>query len=171
MSTGCWSLCTRAQSACSVNAMADRPSSSARAQLRSMSPWGASHGHAVCTWRSGGSTGQGYNPDLVGYVVEGLAYVGGAFLIGAGLYLVMRGTFPAWWRKRMLWPLVNVTPRVSHLQGWAEVALGISILSIVFTTVAPEMVAGILVVVAFVTYLGGVVLYLFSTWLSRRPAS
>jgi hypothetical protein len=106
----------------------------------------------------------------VGYVVEAAAYVGGTFLIGAGLYLVMRGTFPAWWRQRMLWPLVNVTPRVSHLQGWAAVALGISILSIVFTTVAPDTVAGFLVVVAFVAYLGGVALYLFSTWLSRRPA-
>jgi hypothetical protein len=107
----------------------------------------------------------------VGYVVEGVAYVGGTFLIGAGLYLVMRGTFPAWWRRRMLWPLVNVTPRVAHLQGWAAVALGVSILSIVFTTVAPGLVAGMLVVVAFVAYLGGVALYLFSTWLSRRPAS
>jgi hypothetical protein len=108
----------------------------------------------------------------VGYVVEAAAYLGGTFLIGAGLYLVMRGTFPAWWRQRMLWPLVNVTPRVSHLQGWAAVALGISILSIVFTTVAPDTVAGFLVVVAFVAYLGGVALYLFSTWLSRRrPAS
>jgi hypothetical protein len=125
----------------------------------------------VWTCRSGGSTGQGYNPDLVGYVVEGLAYVGGTFLIGAGLYLVMRGTFPAWWRRRMLWPLVHVTPRVSHLQGWAAIAVGISILSIVFTTVAPSLVAGILVVLAFATYLVGVALYLFSTWLSRRPAA
>ena len=123
------------------------------------------------TWRSGGSTGQGYNPDLVGYVVEGVAYVGGTFLIGAGLYLVMRGTFPAWWRQRMLWPLVNVTPRVSHLQGWAAIALGVSILSIVFTTVAPVLIAGILVVFAFVAYLAGLALYLFSTWLSRRPVA
>src|SRR5579864_665612 len=154
MSTGCWPSCTSAQSACSVNAIAGRPISRARAQLRSISPRGASHDHSVCTCRSGGSTGQGYNPDLVGYVVEGIAYVGGAVLIGAGLYLVMRGTFPTWWRQRMLWPLVNVTPRVSHLQGWASVALGVSILAIVFTTVAPDTVAGILVVVAFVTYLG-----------------
>ena len=106
----------------------------------------------------------------MGYVVAGIACVGGAVLIGAGLYLVMMGTFPAWWRQRMLWPLVNVTPRVSHLQGWAAVALGVSILSIVFTTVAPDTIAGVLVVVAFVTYIGGVALYLFSTWLSRRPA-
>ena len=107
----------------------------------------------------------------MGYVVEGVAYVGGTFLIGAGLYLVMRGTFPAWWRRRMLWPLVHVTPRVSHLQGWAAVAIGISILAIVFTTVAPELVAGVLVVGALVFYLGGVALYLFSAWLSRRPAA
>jgi hypothetical protein len=125
----------------------------------------------VWTWRSGGSTGQGYNPDLVGYVVEGLAYVGGTFLIGAGLYLVMRGTFPGWWRRRMLWPLVHVTPRVSHLQGWAAIAVGLSILSIVFTTVAPSLVAGILAVFAFVAYLVGVALYLVSTWLSRRPTA
>src|SRR5690242_14373221 len=163
MSTGCWPWCTSAQSACSVNAMAGKPSSRARAQLRSMSPCGASQDHSVWTWRSGGSTGQGYNPDLVGYVVEGLAYVGGAFLIGAGLYLVMRGTFPAWWRRRMLWPLVHVTPRVSHLQGWAAIAIGVSILAIVLTTLAPGVVAGILAVFAFVAYLAGVSLYLFST--------
>ena len=106
----------------------------------------------------------------MGYVVEGAAYIGGTFLIGAGLYLVMRGTFPSWWRQRLLWPLVRITPRVSHLQGWAAVALGISILAIVFTTVAPELVAGGLVVFALVVYLGAVALYLFSTWLSRRPA-
>ena len=107
----------------------------------------------------------------MGYVVEGVAYVGGTFLIGAGLYLVMRGTFPSWWQRRLLWPLVRVTPRVSHLQGWTAVALGISILSIVFTTVAPQALAGILVVLALTMYVGAVALYLFSTWLSRRPAA
>lgn len=107
----------------------------------------------------------------MGYVVEGVAYVGGSFLIGAGLYLVMRGSFPAWWRQRLLWPLVRVTPRVSQLQGWTAVALGISILSIVFTTVAPETAAGLLVVFALVMYCGAVALYLISTWLSRRPVS
>jgi hypothetical protein len=106
----------------------------------------------------------------VGYVVEGAAYVGGVFLIGAGLYLVMRGTFPSWWRRRFLWPLVRLTPRVSHLQGWAAVALGISILAIVFTTVAPVVLAGILVVLALVMYVGAVALYLVSAWLSRRPS-
>jgi hypothetical protein len=104
----------------------------------------------------------------VGYVLEGVAYVGGTILIGAGLYLVMRGSFPTWWGRRLMWPLVQVTPRVSHLQGWAAIGLGVSILAIVFTTVAPEMVAGVLVVFALAAYLIAVLLYLFSTWLSRR---
>jgi hypothetical protein len=107
----------------------------------------------------------------VGYVVEGIALVGGTLLLGAGLYLVKRGTFPAWWRQRMLWPLVHVTPRVSHLQGWSAISLGVSILSILFTTVAPDGVAGILVLLALIAYLGGVALYLLSTWLSRRPTT
>jgi len=107
----------------------------------------------------------------VGYVVEGIAYVSGVFLIGAGGYLIMRGSFPDWWQRRFLWPLVRITPRVSHLQGWAVVGLGISILAIVFTSVVPETVAGILVVVALALYIAGLALFLFSTWLSRRPTA
>ncbi len=105
----------------------------------------------------------------MGYVVEGVAYVGAMLLVGAGLYLVMRGTFPTWWQRRLLWPLVRVTPTVAHLQGWAAIVLGASILAIVFTTIAPMVVAGLLVLVALAAYLVGVVLFLFSTWLSRRP--
>lgn len=104
-------------------------------------------------------------------MLEGAAYVGGTLLIAVGLYLVLRGNFPAWWRRRMLWPLVNVTPRVSHLQGWAAVALGVSVLALVFTTAVSEVAAGALVVFALLAYLGGLALYLFSTWLSRRTAS
>ena len=107
----------------------------------------------------------------VGYVVEAVAYVGGTMLIGAGLYLVMRGTFPAWWRRRLLWPLLNVTPSVAHLQGWAAIGLGASMLAIVFTTVAPMTVAGVLVLFALLAYLTAGALFLVSTWLSRRPAS
>ena len=103
-------------------------------------------------------------------MIEGIAYVAGSLLIAAGLYLVLRGSFPGWWRQRLLWPLVRVTPRVSHLQGWAAVALGISIIALVFTTVVSELLGGALVVLALVAYIGAVVLYLFSTWLSRRPA-
>src|SRR5579864_528856 len=110
--------------------MAGSPISRARSQERSMSPMGASHDHSVCTWRSGGrGTAQGYrSPELesraVGYVLEGVAYVGGSALIGAGLFLVMRGNFPTWWRERFSWPLVNITPTVSHLQGAAAIVIG-----------------------------------------------
>lgn len=106
----------------------------------------------------------------MGYALEGAAYVGGTVLIACGVYLVMRGTFPAWWRRRFLWPLVNVTPRVSHLQGWAAIALGASVLVIVFSTVARSVAAGVLVLVALLAYLVAVGLFLVSTWLSRRPA-
>lgn len=107
----------------------------------------------------------------MGFVVEGVAYVSGACLIGAGLYLILRGNFPAWWQRRLLWPLVHVTPRVSHLQGWAAIGLGASILAIVFSSVFSDSVAGILALFAMTAYLIAVALFLFSTWLSRRPVS
>jgi hypothetical protein len=102
--------------------------------------------------------------------LEGVAYVGGTVLIAAGVYLILRGTFPAWWERRLLWPLVRVTPTIAHLQGYAAIILGGSVLAIVFTTVAPMVVAGFLVIFALAAYLVAVVLFLFSTWLSRRPA-
>lgn len=106
----------------------------------------------------------------MGYVLEGVAYVGGTMLIGAGLYLVMRGNFPSWWQRRFAWPLVRITPLVAHLQGVAAIILGASVLAIVFTTVAPEALAGLLVLGALAAYVIGAALYLVSTWLSRRPA-
>src|SRR5258708_10724550 len=70
----------------------------------------------------------------------------------------------------MLWPLVEVTPKVTHLQGWAGTALGVSILAIGFTPVVPEILGGVLVLVAMVGYLAGAVLFVYSTYLSRRAA-
>jgi hypothetical protein len=70
----------------------------------------------------------------------------------------------------MLWPLVEVTPRVTHLQGWAGVGLGVSILAIGFTPVVPEILGGVLVLVAMVGYLAGTALFVYSTYLSRRVA-
>jgi len=105
----------------------------------------------------------------VGYVAEGAAYVSGIFLIGAGLYLIIRGRFPAWWERRLLWPLVQVTPRVAHLQGLAALGLGASILAIAFSPVVPQDAGAILVLVALAAYVVCVALFLFSTWLSRRP--
>ena len=125
----------------------------------------------MCTWRSGGrATCQGYNP-AVGYVIEAVAYLAGACLIGAGLYLLMRGTFPGWWPERLLWPLVRVTRFVARLQGLTAIGLGASILVIVFTSIVPEAVGGILVLAALVAYVLALLIYLFTAWLSRRPAS
>ena len=107
----------------------------------------------------------------MGYALEAVAYVGGTLLIACGVYLVMRGTFPAWWRRRLLWPLVNVTPRVTHLQGWASIGLGASVIAIVFSTAAGDVAAGVLVVFALALYVLAVGLFLLSTWLSRRHAA
>ena len=96
--------------------------------------------------------------------------MGGTVLVGAGLYLVMQGSFPGWWQRRFAWPLVRVTPLVAHLQGAAAIVIGASVLAIVFTTVAPDAVAGFLVLGAIAAYVVGVALYLFSAWVSRLPA-
>lgn len=105
----------------------------------------------------------------MGYALEGAVYVGGTALIASGVYLVLRGNFPAWWRKRFLWPVVNATPRVSHLQGWAAIGLGASTIAIVFSTAAGDIAAGLLVVFALGAYAVAVALFVVSTWLSRRP--
>ena len=107
----------------------------------------------------------------MGYGLQALGYVAGTGLIAAGVFLVVRGNFPSWWSQRLMWPLVNVTRRVSHLQGWAAIALGLSIIAVVLTSAAPVVVGGVLVVVALLLYALALVLYLFSTWLSRRPAA
>ncbi len=105
----------------------------------------------------------------MGYALETIAYVAGALLIGAGLFLVVRGAFPGWWARRFLWPVVRVTPTVARLQGWAALGAGASIVAIVFTTVAPDRVSWILVLAAIGAYGVAVLLFLLSTWLSRRP--
>ena len=102
------------------------------------------------------------------YLVMGAAYVLGAALLGLGLYLVRQDGFPDWWKGWMLWPLVAVTPRVTHLQGWAALAIGLSILAIGFTPLVPDLIGGALVLGALVAYVAGVGLFLYSTWLSRR---
>jgi len=106
----------------------------------------------------------------VGYVVEGVAYIGGSLLVAGGLYLFIRGTLPGWWQRRLMWPLVRATRGVARFQGLAAIALGVSIIALVFTSVAGEGLAGALVIAGIATYLFAAGLYLFSTWLSRRPA-
>ena len=106
----------------------------------------------------------------MGYGLEAVAYVSGSALIAAGVYLVLRGSFPAWWGRRLQWPLVKITPRVSHLQGWAAIGLGVSVLAIVFSTVAGDVFAGFLVIFALAFYVLAAALFAVSTWLSRRAA-
>src|SRR5258708_6850747 len=98
------------------------------------------------------------------------AFVLGGVLLGGGLHLTRPDEFPHWGRSWMLWPLVEVTPRVTHLQGWAGAALGVSILAIGFTPVVPDILGGVLVLVAMLGYLAGAVLFVYSTYLSRRVA-
>jgi hypothetical protein len=104
------------------------------------------------------------------YLVMTAAFVLGGVLLGVGVYLTRQDEFPSWWQSWMLWPLVEVTPRVTHLQGWAAVALGVSVLAIGLTPVVPEILGGVLVLVAMVGYLAGAALFAYSTYLSRRVA-
>ena len=107
---------------------------------------------------------------MVMYLLMAAAFVLGGVLLGVGLYLTRQDEFPHWWRSWMLWPLVEVTPRVTPLQGWAGAALGVSILAIGLTPVVPEILGGVLVLIAMVGYLAGAVLFVYSTYLSRRVA-
>jgi hypothetical protein len=108
---------------------------------------------------------------MVMYLGMAGAYVLGGALVGAGLYLSRQDDFPAWWQRWMLWPLVTVSSRVVHLQAWAGIALGGSILAVGFTPVVPEIVGGVLVLVAMLAYLAGVALFAYSAYVSRRQTN
>src|SRR5260370_36015053 len=101
---------------------------------------------------------------MVMYLLMAAAFVLGAVLLGVGLYLTRQDEFPRWWRSWMLWPLLAVPPRVTHLQAWAGVALGVSILAIGLTPVVPEVPGVVLVLVAMVANLAGTALCVYSTY-------
>lgn len=107
----------------------------------------------------------------MGYVIEGVAYVGGVALIGAGLFLLLRGSFPAWWQRWFAWPVAHFSPLIARLQGAVGIVLGASVMLIVFTSVAPASFAGILTLVALLAYVLALLVYLVSIWLSHRGAS
>ena len=98
------------------------------------------------------------------------ALVVGVLLVGAGFFLVLGGDFPGWWQRRFLWPLVHMTRSVVRLQGIAGIAIGASILAIVAARVVPDPFGGLVVMVAMLAYAGGAATFVFSAWLSRRPA-
>jgi hypothetical protein len=104
----------------------------------------------------------------VGWVVLGFTYAVGGPLLGIGLYIVLRGGFPAWWMEWMLWPVKEVTPQIARLQGLTVVGLGASLVAIGLSVWVSEFVGGLLVVLAMAAYLLGAAVYVYSTWLSRR---
>lgn len=104
----------------------------------------------------------------MGYVGPVLAYLAGSAFLGVGIFLVLTGGFPGWWRQRLLWPLSSPTARAAHLMGVAAILIGASILAAGFSVIVPDVAAGILVLVAIAAYVAGLVLYLLSTWVSRR---
>jgi hypothetical protein len=104
----------------------------------------------------------------VGYVVLGFTYAVGGPLIGIGLYLLLRGSFPGWWKDWLIRPVVRVTPGVVRLQGLTAIGLGASIVAIGLSMLVSENTGGMLVVIAMAAYLIGAGVFVYSTWLSRR---
>jgi hypothetical protein len=101
-------------------------------------------------------------------VVLGFTYAVGGPLIGIGLYLLLRGSFPGWWKDWLIRPVVRVTPGVVRLQGLTAIGLGASIVAIGLSMLVSENTGGILVVIAMAAYLIGAGVFVYSTWLSRR---
>lgn len=106
----------------------------------------------------------------MGYALEGIAYVSGVLVIGGGVYLIMLGGFPGWW-QRFSWPVVQPRRGVARVQGLGLVALGLSLMALVFTNETSQNAGGALVLGAIVAYAGGLALFVLSTWMSRRPAA
>jgi hypothetical protein len=106
----------------------------------------------------------------VGYVVLGFTYAVGGPLLGIGLYIALRGSFPGWWLEWMLWPVKRVTPGVARLQGLTVVGLGASLVAIGLSGWVSETTGGLLVLLAMASYVVAVGLYVYSTWRSRRTS-
>ena len=101
-------------------------------------------------------------------MVLGFTYAVGGPLIGIGLYLLLRGSFPGWWKDWLIRPVVRVTPGVVRLQGLTAIGLGASIVAIGLSMLVSENTGGMLVVIAMAAYLIGAGVFVYSTWLSRR---
>ena len=99
-----------------------------------------------------------------------ITYVFGVAMFAMGLFLIGRRDFPAWMKGVWLWPLARVTPRVTHLQGWAALAVGTSVMAMGLGALLQNTTGGILVAVGIACYLLGAVLFVYSTFLSRRAA-
>jgi hypothetical protein len=101
-------------------------------------------------------------------VVLGISYAVGGPLLGIGLYLLIRGAFPGWWKEWILRPVVRVTPAVARLQGVTATGLGASIVAIGLSSMVSDHIGGLLVVTAMAAYVIAAGAFVYSTWLSRR---
>ena len=102
----------------------------------------------------------------MGYVVLGFTYAVGGPLIGIGLYLLLRGSFPGWWKDWLIRPVVRVTPGVVRLQGLTAIGLGASIVAIGLSMLVSENTGGMLVVIAMAAYLIGA--GVFGSWIRGK---
>jgi len=97
------------------------------------------------------------------------AYVAGGLMFGGGIFLVLFGSLPEWTATWMLRPIVDPTRTVARLLGGVAIFLGGSVIALDVSTLVPEFTGGVLVLTAIVAYLIAAALFVFSTWLSRRP--
>jgi hypothetical protein len=100
-----------------------------------------------------------------------LLYLIGGVLTAGGIFIVGHRAFPAWLTGRLLWPLVVVTPAIATLQGWATLAFGVALLAFTFGPFAPDVTMAGLRALAAAGAAAGVILFAYSTWLSRRPGA
>jgi len=97
------------------------------------------------------------------------AYVAGGLMLGGGIFLVFFGSLPECTANWMLRPIVDLTPTTARLLGGVAIFLGASIIALDVSTLVSEFTGGILVLTAIVAYVIAGGLFVFSTWLSRRP--
>jgi hypothetical protein len=107
----------------------------------------------------------------LGYVVLVSSCLFGVALFALGLYLVGHRNAPSWMKGGWLWPLNRVTPKISHLQGWAGLAIGTSVIAMGLAALLQDLGGGVLVLLGIAAYLAGFGLYAYSTYLSRRRAA
>lgn len=106
----------------------------------------------------------------MGFAIGVVAYFAGVFILGGGVWLIMQGAFPAWWR-RVSWPVLNPSRGVARLQGIGLVALGVSVIALVVTAEFSTSLGRVLIYGAVAAYLVGLALFAVSTWMSRRKAT
>jgi hypothetical protein len=98
-------------------------------------------------------------------------YVIGGAMVAGGIYVIGHSAFPAWIKGRLLWPLITVTPVIATLQGWASVSFGVAVLAFSFAPFAPAAAMGGVQALAAAGVAAGSLLFLYSTWISRRPTA